>query len=159
MEQMLDDLVRKNKTNEPEAAASEPVTTEATRAFAVAAAVISGRFCSVNRAVTCLGATDLNLKYVERVVDELSKDPIFVAESKKRENRRCDAHVAAAIAAGKVEDRRDDIVWVEAKHAELLKVVSARFSLRAPKGMTSKERCIWRWIFKTTGDDDRRYFA
>ena len=156
MEKMLRELVHNNisVTREQPTVAREQPNPQRAREFAVAAAVIGGRYCSAHKAQSALGASDLSLDSVNKLVDELRGHATFTAEAKAREKERYAKQVAQSLSTnGFAEEQRGDIIWVETRLMELLALGADALTL------SDQNRCLWRWTFELSERDERRFFA
>ena len=77
----------------------------------------------------------------------------MMAEAKMREERRAQAVIDAVRCEHEIDDMRDDSIWLEMRHLELLKLGAMALD------MSNDDRCLWRWHFCNSNKTDRRFFA
>lgn len=161
MQDMIDELARSERVA-PSAGAKVQGDVDAAsnriraRAFAIATAVIGGRYLSVSRAIEVLSSSGgmPSMKYVQDMIDELMSNNEFVNEAKEREAKRYSEKVSALRQRHNIGmDRRTDSIWLEVQHAKLLELGADAL------GMEDDSRTLWRWTFEEAEHDEKRYFA
>jgi hypothetical protein len=124
-------------------------------AFRAAAAVVGGRVSSVARALSLEEFRDASFSVVEEFMEKFKDDVALTQMAKEQEEKRFNESVDALRRerGGDDPSRRDDTVWVDMQHSKLMEEGTNALQ------MSMREMDFWCWIFSTSEEEDRRFYA